>query len=78
MCTPADARELCTILSIRPPVNGFLPSYLRGKLTGFECNSWNVKDVMAEYRGVDSGRHWSWIICVRIHTSARPKSIECF
>jgi len=59
-------------------VNGFLPSYLRGKLTGFECNSWNAKDVMAEYPGVDFGREWKYALALRWLGSKRDEMLAAW
>jgi hypothetical protein len=59
-------------------VNGFLPSYLRGKLTGFESNNWNANDVMAEYHGVDFGRGWKYALALRWLGSKRDEMLAAW
>jgi hypothetical protein len=46
-------------------VDGFLPSHLRGKLTGFECNQWDASEGMAEYPGIDFGHAWKYALALR-------------
>jgi hypothetical protein len=59
-------------------VEGFLPSYLRGNLTGFECNHWDAKKVMAEYPGVDFGHNWKYAVALRWLGSKRDEMLAAW
>jgi hypothetical protein len=59
-------------------VNGFLPSHLRGKLTGFECNHWNANEVMADYPGVDFGHDWKYALALRWLGSKRDEMLAAW
>jgi hypothetical protein len=54
-------------------VNGFLPSHLRGKLTGFECN-----EVMAEYPRVNFGQDWKYVLALRWLGSKRDEMLAAW
>lgn len=45
--------------------DGFLPSHLRGKLTGFECSQWDANKIVAEYPSVDFGHDWKYALALR-------------
>lgn len=59
-------------------VNGFLPSRLRGKLTGFECSHWDASKVMAEYHGVDFGHDWNYALALRWLGSKRDEMLAAW
>lgn len=59
-------------------VNGFLPSHLRGKFTGFECNHWDANDVMAAYPGVDFGHDWKYALAFRWSGSKRDEMLAAW
>ncbi|HEY1980929.1 MAG TPA: hypothetical protein VGH13_12665 [Xanthobacteraceae bacterium] len=54
-------------------VAGFLPSYLQGRLTGFECNHWNSAEVMAEYPTVEFSHDWKYVLAFRWSGSKRDE-----
>ena len=45
--------------------SGFLPTHLRGKLTGFECDHFPADEFMREMSGVDFGRDWKYVLAFR-------------
>lgn len=59
-------------------IEGFLPVHLRGDLTGFECNHWDAKKVMAEYPGVDFGRDWKCALALRWLGSKREEMLAAW
>jgi hypothetical protein len=59
-------------------VDGFLPSHLDGKLTGFECNFWDAHEVMAEHPGVDFGRDWKYALALRWLGSKRDEMLAAW
>jgi hypothetical protein len=56
-----------------PGIDGFLPSYLQGRLTGFECNRWDVSDIAAEYPNVRFNRKWKYALAFRWPGSKRDE-----
>lgn len=59
-------------------IDGFLPSHLRGKLTGFECNHWDANQVMAEYPSVDFGHDWKYALALRWLGSKRDEMLAAW
>ncbi|MFZ0610007.1 MAG: hypothetical protein WBD53_19515 [Xanthobacteraceae bacterium] len=59
-------------------VEGFLPVHLRGNLTGFECNHWDAKKVMAEYPGVNFGHNWKYALALRWLGSKRDEMLAAW
>jgi hypothetical protein len=49
--------------------SGFLPSHLRGELTGFECDHWPADEFMRETKqqmpDVDFGHDWKFVLAFR-------------
>jgi hypothetical protein len=46
-------------------LDGFLPSHLRGDLTGFECNHWNASEFMRDASDIDFGHDWKYVLAFR-------------
>ena len=59
-------------------VNGFLPSRLGGKLTGFECNHSKADEAMAGYSGVDFGHEWKYALALRWLGSKRDEMLAAW
>jgi hypothetical protein len=54
-------------------IDGFLPSYLEGRLTGFECNRWDPSEVLSSYAAVDFGHAWKYALAFRWIGSKRDE-----
>jgi len=59
-------------------VNGFLPSYLHDRLTGFECNHWNANEVMAENPDIDFGHDWKYVLAFRWLGSKQDEAVAAW
>jgi hypothetical protein len=46
-------------------LNGFLPSRLRGKLTGFECYHDNASELVRNNASLSFGREWKYVLAFR-------------
>jgi hypothetical protein len=46
-------------------LDGFLPSHLRGELTGFECNHWNASKFMGDVPDINFGHDWKYVLAFR-------------
>jgi hypothetical protein len=46
-------------------LRGFLPSHLRGELTGFECDHWVADELMRDNSDIDFGRDWKFALAFR-------------
>jgi hypothetical protein len=76
-----DAEDFPLRLSDETPldkVNGFLPSYLHDKLTGFECNHWNANEIMAENPDIDFGHDWKHVLAFRWLGSKQDEAIAAW
>jgi len=54
-------------------MNGFLPSHLRGKLTGFECGGCDANAVRDDHPGIDFGHDWKYALALRWLGSRRDE-----
>jgi hypothetical protein len=59
-------------------VNGFLPSYLQDRLTGFECNHWDPKEVIAGNPDIDFGHDWKYVLAFRWLGSKRDEAVAAW
>jgi hypothetical protein len=76
-----DAEDFPLRLSDEIPldkVNGFLPSYLHDRLTGFECNHWEANKVMAENPDIDFGHDWKYVLAFRWLGSKRDEAVAAW
>src|SRR5882762_6746788 len=46
-------------------LDGFLPVHASGKPTGFECDHWNARDLIAFYRRIQFGKNWTFCLAFR-------------
>lgn len=44
---------------------GFLPAYLHGELTGFECDHFPADEFMSEMSDIDLGHDWKYVLAFR-------------
>lgn len=63
-----DAERFPLRLSDERPfeqLNGFLPAYLRGEPTGFECSHWPADEFMQDMSKIDFGHAWKYVLAFR-------------
>lgn len=63
-----DAEKYPLKLSDETPferLNGFLPCYLRGELTGFECYHDDAAEFMRNNSDLASGNNWNYVLSFR-------------
>jgi hypothetical protein len=62
----AEGRRMDTI-------DGFLPSYLQNRLTGFECSWWDAGEVVAAHPATSFGHAWKYALGFRWAGSKRDE-----
>jgi hypothetical protein len=63
-----DAEGFPLRLSAERPfenLNGFMPAYLRGERTGFECSHWPAGEFMRDMSKIDFGHEWKYVLAFR-------------
>jgi hypothetical protein len=59
-------------------IKGFLPSRLRGKLTGFEYSEFNANEIKSEYPGANFGHDWRYALGLRWLGSKRDEMLAAW
>jgi hypothetical protein len=59
-------------------LNGFLPSHLRGELTGFECYHDDAGKLMQNNAGLNFGHEWKYALAFRWLGSKQDESLAAW